>query len=165
LPRTFVATFARKDPDKICIPRATRAQRSVYSILMEAMRQSWTDERLDDGFDRVDADLCAIRGELSSFRVETNERFDRIEKRFDRAEQKTAERFDRLVARIDQRFDRSEERFDQRFDRSEERFDQRFDRSEERFDQWKRLLFQVGGGMLAGLLGVIAVLFGTIVHM
>ncbi len=47
------------------------------------MRQSWTDERLDDGFDRVHADLRAVRGEVSSFRVETKERFDKVEERFD----------------------------------------------------------------------------------
>lgn len=40
---------------------------------METMRCDWTDERLDDRFDRVDAELRAIRGEMSSFRVETNE--------------------------------------------------------------------------------------------
>lgn len=51
---------------------------------METMRESWTDERLDDGFGRVDADLRAIRGEVASFRVETNERFDRLEDKFDR---------------------------------------------------------------------------------
>jgi hypothetical protein len=58
---------------------------------MEAMRQSWTDDRLDDGFARVEADLRAIRGEVSSFRVETSARFDRLEKRFDRFD----DRFDR----------------------------------------------------------------------
>ena len=40
---------------------------------METMREAWTDERLDDlrdemrnGFERVDADMREIRGELSS---------------------------------------------------------------------------------------------------
>jgi hypothetical protein len=48
------------------------------------MRESWTDERLDDGFDRVDADLRAVRSEIGSFRIETNERFDRFDDSFDR---------------------------------------------------------------------------------
>jgi hypothetical protein len=41
---------------------------------MEAMRNAWTDERLDDlsrrvdrGFDRVDADLRALKGRLDGF--------------------------------------------------------------------------------------------------
>lgn len=74
---------------------------------------------------------------MSSFRFETNERFDRIEERFDRAEGRSAERFDHLIARLDERFD-------------------------ERSDEWKRLLVQAGGGMLVGFLGVIAVLFSVI---
>lgn len=58
------------------------------------MSESWTDERLDDRFDRVDADLRAVRTELGTFGVETNERFDKLE------------------ARLEKRFDRWEERFD-----------------------------------------------------
>jgi hypothetical protein len=41
---------------------------------MAAMREAWTDERLDDlsrrmdrGFDRVDADLRALNGRLDGF--------------------------------------------------------------------------------------------------
>jgi len=47
---------------------------------MEAMRVSWTDERLDDlsqrmdaGFNRVDADLRELRGEM-------NARFDALQR-------------------------------------------------------------------------------------
>jgi hypothetical protein len=47
---------------------------------MEAMRVSWTDERLDDlshrmdaGFNRVDADLRELRGEMNS-------RFDALQR-------------------------------------------------------------------------------------
>jgi hypothetical protein len=50
---------------------------------METMRESWTDERLDDlnnrvgeGFRRVDADIRDLRGEM-------NGRFDRVDDRFD----------------------------------------------------------------------------------
>jgi len=66
----------------------------VYgAIIMEAMRQNWTDERMDDlnhrvdeGFGRVDA------------------RFERVDARFERIET----RFDR----VDDRFERIETRFD-----------------------------------------------------
>lgn len=37
---------------------------------MEAMRNSWTDERLDDGFDRVTAEIAILRGEVASVRTE-----------------------------------------------------------------------------------------------
>jgi hypothetical protein len=48
---------------------------------MEAMREAWTDERLDDlngkvdqGFRRVDADIRELRGDM-------NDRFDKIDDR------------------------------------------------------------------------------------
>lgn len=47
---------------------------------MEVVRQNWTDERLDQGFERVDAELRAIRGEMASFRVETNARLDQLQR-------------------------------------------------------------------------------------
>lgn len=61
---------------------------------MEAMREAWTDDRLDDlnrkvdeGFRRVDADIRALRietkAEFNSLRSEMNERFEGLEARFD----------------------------------------------------------------------------------
>jgi hypothetical protein len=40
---------------------------------MEAMRNSWTDERLDDGFDRVRGDISVVRGEVGSLRKELHQ--------------------------------------------------------------------------------------------
>jgi len=70
-----------------------------------AMRDEWTDERLDDlngkvgeGFQRVEADIRALRSETTAefravrtetktefreLRGEMNERFDRLDARFD----------------------------------------------------------------------------------
>jgi hypothetical protein len=48
---------------------------------MEAMRQSWTDERLDD-----------FRGEVRERFAQVDQRFDRIDDRFDQVN----ERFDSL---------------------------------------------------------------------
>lgn len=52
----------------------------------------------------------------------------RVDERFDRSEEKSAERFDR----VDERFDRA----DERLARSEEKTDEQFGRIDERFDQW-----------------------------
>ena len=78
---------------------------------MEAMRQSWTDERMDDlnaKVDRVDdevralrndtrAEFTAVRGELKAefvaVRAEGKVGFDRIEADFNRVHQ----RLDRLI--------------------------------------------------------------------
>lgn len=60
---------------------------------MEAMREAWTDERLDDltrrmdrGFDRVDRDLRDLRTEL---KTEMDTRFGRLEARFDSMQRMT----------------------------------------------------------------------------
>jgi roadblock/LC7 domain-containing protein len=61
---------------------------------MEAMRDHWTDDRMDDlagrmdaGFERVDAHLRALRSdvteEMRALRMEMNTRFAAMEKRFD----------------------------------------------------------------------------------
>jgi hypothetical protein len=54
---------------------------------MEGVRESWTDERLDDlntrvdrGFDRVDADIRELR-------TETKAGFDRVDRRFEEMHQ------------------------------------------------------------------------------
>ena len=78
---------------------------------MNVMRESWTDERLDDlnrkverGFEKVD------------------ERFERVDERFERV----GERFDRLDERLDKMDDRFVQ-FDLRLERLEARMDAKFD--------------------------------------
>lgn len=68
----------------------------VYSGIMNAVREAWTDERLDDltrrmdqGFERVDKDIRELRAELKG---EMNARFNRVDDRFDRIDA----RFDSL---------------------------------------------------------------------
>jgi len=74
---------------------------------MEAMRESWTDARLDDfaghvdkrfgtleqrvdnGFNRVDADVRALREEM-------NKRFDHMDTKFEAVQREIANRFERL---------------------------------------------------------------------
>lgn len=50
---------------------------------MEAMREKWTDERLDDmnarmseGFTRLDEDIREVRSEIAGVRGEMNKRFE-----------------------------------------------------------------------------------------
>ncbi|HET7122057.1 MAG TPA: hypothetical protein VFI17_12515 [Solirubrobacterales bacterium] len=50
---------------------------------MEAVREKWTDERLDDlkeqvvtGFERVDGDIREVRSEVAGLRTEMSDRFD-----------------------------------------------------------------------------------------
>jgi hypothetical protein len=60
---------------------------------MEAVREAWTDERLDDlarrmdrGFDRVDRDIRDLRAEL---KTDMDSRFGRLEARFDSMQRMT----------------------------------------------------------------------------
>ena len=47
------------------------------------MRESWTDDRLDDLNGKVDALRMEMKTDIGSLRQETNARFDRLETRFD----------------------------------------------------------------------------------
>ncbi len=60
---------------------------------MQTMRESWTDERLDDLNTKVDREFDRV-----------DARFNRVDDRFNRID----ERFDR----VDERFERMEERLD-----------------------------------------------------
>jgi tetrahydromethanopterin S-methyltransferase subunit G len=58
--------------------------------MMELMREAWSDDRLDDlnrrvenGFNRVDADIRELRSEMNARFDRVDARFDRIDARFD----------------------------------------------------------------------------------
>jgi hypothetical protein len=74
----------------------------VYAaIIMEAMREAWTDERLDDLRDQVDRRFDQV-----------DVRFDKVDARFDKFEDKVEAGFER----IDDRFERFEARMTSRFE-------------------------------------------------
>jgi hypothetical protein len=61
---------------------------------MEAMRQSWSDDRLDDlnrrvddGFRDLRAEIRGVRGEVSGLRAEIHEGRRHVDDRFDRLNQ------------------------------------------------------------------------------
>lgn len=59
---------------------------------MESVRESWTDERLDDFRANVDHRFDRFKVELREHRAETRASFERIDQRFDRVD----ERFEAL---------------------------------------------------------------------
>jgi len=71
---------------------------------MERVRESWTDERLDDLNRRVDVGFRESRDEIRALRGEMNTRFGEMNARFDSMES----RFDSMASR----FDAMESRFD-----------------------------------------------------
>jgi predicted nuclease with TOPRIM domain len=123
---------------------------------MKPMRESWTDERLDDlnhkvdlGFERLDADIRGLRVETKTefvaLRGEMKTGFDRVDERFERVD----DRFDQ----VDERFERIDGRFDQ-VDKRFDRIDERFERMNDRFEALHRLLVQSAGVLLAALVGL-----------
>jgi predicted nuclease with TOPRIM domain len=102
-------------------------------MLMATMaREAWTDERLDD---------------LSA---KVADGFARMEARFDKVDQ----RFERMEERWDARFEKMEERSDARFEAMEERFDARF-------DSLQRTMIEGAVALSVGLFGMIAALIAT----
>jgi len=69
---------------------------------MEAMRESWTDDRLDDLNGKVDALRVEIKTEFVAARGEIDKRFDKVDERFDKV--------DRRFEKMDERFQGMDER-------------------------------------------------------
>ncbi|HXV05114.1 MAG TPA: hypothetical protein VFP23_04350 [Solirubrobacterales bacterium] len=67
--------------------RLVRLQTKAYGAKITTMRESWTDERLDDlnnkvdrGFDRLDADFRAMRAEMQARFAQMDARFDAMQR-------------------------------------------------------------------------------------
>jgi hypothetical protein len=116
---------------------------------MEAVRESWTDDRLDDLNGKVDALRLEMKTEFAAVRGEIREGFDKIDKRFEKVD----DRFDK----IDKRFEKT----DERFERSEARGEQRFEAMMDRLYSMQRLMIQVYAGLFAALIAAIAGLIAT----
>jgi len=124
---------------------------------MEAMRESWTDDRMDDLVRRLDAGFAQVHEDIAELRAD-NKELRREMATFDgdrRAEMGHLASREELHAeiqavrsemregfdKVDERFDKVDERFDkvdERFEKVDERFekvDERFERIDARFDQ------------------------------
>jgi uncharacterized coiled-coil DUF342 family protein len=118
---------------------------------MEAMRESWTDDRLDDLNRKTDAlrletkaefarERNETKAEFATARSEMNERFDKVDERFDKV--------DRRFDKIDERFDK----VDRRFERFEVRGEERFEAMMDHLYAMQRLMIQFCTGALVTLL-------------
>jgi hypothetical protein len=116
---------------------------------MEAMRESWTDDRLDDLNGKVDVLHLEMRTEFKAVRGEMREEFATV-----RGEMK--EEFAAVRSEMKAGFDKVEERFNS----SDERFAKGLERIEERLDTRLIQIYQTMiwfcGIVLAALIGVIA---------
>jgi AcrR family transcriptional regulator len=119
---------------------------------MEAMREAWTDDRLDDlanrmdhGFDRVDRDVRELRAEMKAG-------FERVDREIADVRTEMQAGFDRVDDEI--REVRTEMKAG--FDRVETRFEARFDAMHHALHGLQRTMLQIGGGLIGTLLVVTA---------
>jgi len=97
---------------------------------MEAMREQWTDARLDD------------------FKAETAQRFNALDRRIDNG-------FNRIEASLRELRQEMKAEF-KNVDEGFAKVDERFEKVDERFDAMYRLTIQVGGVIVAALIGLLA---------
>lgn len=100
---------------------------------MEAMRERWTDDRMDDLNGKVDALRLEMRTEFAAVRGEMDRRFDKVDERFDK---------------VDGRFDKVDERF--------QMMEGRFERMDARLLGIYRVMVVFCGSAMAALIGFIA---------
>lgn len=109
--------------------------RNLLAATMEAMRESWTDARLDDFGDHIDRRFDAV-----------DHRFDAVDQRFDAVDQR--------FKAVDQRFDSLERRMESGFGR----VDVELHRINDRLDAMHRLMLQtvvaMSGATIAGFVAV-----------
>lgn len=95
-----------------------------------AMRDRWTDERLDD-----------LNGKVDDGFKRMDERFAQIDGRF---------------AKVDERFDRFEEKVDRRFDDQHAWMREEFGRTNARIDALSRTILQGTFALCAGMIALAA---------
>lgn len=76
------------------------------AIIMEAMRESWTDDRLDDLRDSVGEFRAETRAEFASVRTEMREEFAAVQEEFKAVRREMATEFTALRQEMKNGFDR-----------------------------------------------------------
>ncbi|HEU4945149.1 MAG TPA: hypothetical protein VFT10_08305, partial [Solirubrobacterales bacterium] len=86
---------------------AQRAKRVVSGfVIMEAVRQDWSDDRLDHLNRKVDEGFASVDLRFA----EVDRRFDQVDKRFEQVDQRF-EQIDKRFEQVDQRFEQVDKRF------------------------------------------------------
>ncbi len=122
---------------------------SVF-VIMEAMRQSWSDDRLDALNDRVDAGFARVDEQFAR----VDEQLARVDEKFERLEGRMERRFERLDAKIDSKIDAAA--FELRQEMKEG-----FHQINSRFDAMQQTMIRVGGGLIGVLVASGAGLIAT----
>lgn len=106
---------------------------------MQTMRESWTDERLDDGFDRVSGDIQALRDETRVMRVELRQEIGSVREEIGSVRVELRQEIGSVRGEIGS--------------------------LREGLDGLRNILIYVGGAMVVGMLGVLVAAFGILVNL
>jgi hypothetical protein len=132
----------RKYLQRIFFQRTTCAHLPVYSgIIVEAMRNSWTDDRLDDGFNRVTAEIGVLRGEVGELRKELRGEVGELRKELHQEAGSLRDEMHREMGSLRKELHGEIGLLSQEM--------------HQQFAALNRTLLQVGGGVIVALIGVI----------
>jgi archaellum component FlaC len=164
-------THPRAEAGTVILLSARLASKLIVysSAIMEAMPQSWSEDRLDELNLRVENGFIRTHEEMDRRFDKVDERFEKFEADVDKRFDKVDERFEKFEADVDKRFDKVDERFEKfeddvngRFDKVDKRFDKVDDRFLELNGRFDKLMFAIllsTGGMVGTLaVSVIAAL-------
>jgi DNA anti-recombination protein RmuC len=112
---------------------------------MEAMAQTWSDDRLDRLNSRVDKGFARLEQRIEASEERLNGRIEASEERLNRRIDESAERMEAIGDRLNARIDESSR--DLRLE-----FNARFDNLESRFDRMQQTIMVTGGGIVATLI-------------
>jgi chromosome segregation ATPase len=122
---------------------------------MEAMRESWTDDRLDDLTKRVDTGFAQAHEDIAALRVDNKELRRDMAKLDSDLRGEMSQLATRKELQTEIKAVRSEMR--EGFDKVDARFETRFDALNKRFDDLNRTLI---AATLAGIIALLANHFG-----
>ena len=121
------------------------SQTTRYGAIMEAMRQSWTDDRLDD-----------LRDDLNEFRAETKTEFAAVRTEFAAVREEMRIEFAAVRAEMKAEFAAVRGEMQAEFRALRGEMATGFGQMHERFDRLFHAMIGFGGLMIASLIGFMA---------
>jgi predicted RNase H-like nuclease (RuvC/YqgF family) len=104
---------------------------------MEAMRQSWSDDRLDDLQLEMRNGFVRIEKQIQTGTEQVEKRIEQVEMRIEQVDRRI-EQMDKRIDQLDTRVERLETRVDLGFGRLDDRIDTGFGRLDGRIDSQTR---------------------------
>ena len=122
---------------------------------MELMREAWTDERLDDGFDRVSGDIRELRSEIGSLRTETTGEFVSVRREFAAFRAEMKDEFAAVRLEMKDEFATVRGEINQQFGSLREENIALWGEINGRIDGMQQTMIRFGGAMIVSMMALI----------